>query len=218
MQVEIWSDVVCPWCYLGKRRFEQALESFGHRGEVEVVYRSFELDPSAAKGVSMPTVDLLARKYGMSVGQARDAQRQMERRAAEDGLDFRMDGLRSGNTRDAHRLLQLAKAHHLQAELAERLHRAYFSEQASIFDHASLAGLAVEVGLDRDEVLSVLASDEYGDAVDEDEAMARSLGASGVPFFVIDRRYGISGAQPAETIVHALDSAWADASSHEAAP
>jgi predicted DsbA family dithiol-disulfide isomerase len=218
MQVEIWSDVVCPWCYLGKRRFERALESFDHRGEVEVVYRSFELDPSAAKGVSTPTVDLLAGKYGMSVVQARDAQRQMERRAADDGLDFRMDGLRSGNTRDAHRLLQLAKARHRQAELAERLHRAYFSEQASIFDHSSLAGLAVEVGLDLDEVLSVLASDEYGDAVDEDEAMARSLGASGVPFFVIDRRYGISGAQPAETIVQALDRAWADAGSHETAP
>ncbi len=218
MQVEIWSDVVCPWCYLGKRRFERALESFDHRGEVEVVYRSFELDPSAAKGVTMPTVDLLASKYGMSVVQARDAQRQMERRAADDGLDFRMDGLRSGNTRDAHRLLQLAKARHRQAELAERLHRAYFSEQASIFDHSSLARLAVEAGLDRDEVLSVLASGEYGDAVDEDEAVARSLGASGVPFFVIDRRYGISGAQPAETIVQALDRAWADASSHEAAP
>lgn len=218
MQVEIWSDVVCPWCYLGKRRFERALESFDHRGEVEVVYRSFELDPSAAKGASIPTVDLLASKYGMSVEQAGDAQRQMERRAMQDGLDFRMDGLRSGNTRDAHRLLQLAKARHRQAELAERLHRAYFSEQASIFDHSSLTRLAVEVGLDRDEVLSVLTSDEFGDAVDDDEAMARSLGASGVPFFVIDRRYGISGAQPAETIVQMLDRAWADAGSHEASP
>lgn len=208
MQVEIWSDVVCPWCYLGKRRFERAMESFPHRDEVTVVYRSFELDPSAAPGVTTPTVGLLASKYGMSVQQANDAQRQMEQRAAADGLEFRMDGLLSGNTRDAHRLLQLAGARDRQAELAERLHRAYFTEQASIFEHSSLARLAVKAGLDRDEVLGVLASDDYGDAVDADEAMARALGATGVPFFVIDRRYGISGAQPAETIVEVLDRAW----------
>jgi predicted DsbA family dithiol-disulfide isomerase len=211
MQVEIWSDVVCPWCYLGKRRFERALGSFDHRDEVEVVYRSFELDPSAAPGVSTPTVELLASKYGMSVAQATAAQRQMEQRAAQDGLAFRMDGLRSGNTRDAHRLLQLARTHDRQAELAERLHRAYFIEQASVFDHASLAQLAVDAGLDRDEVLKVLAGEDYGDAVDADEAMARSLGANGVPFFVIDRRYGISGAQPTEVFAQALDRAWTDA-------
>lgn len=208
MQVEIWSDVVCPWCYLGKRRFEQALESFGHRDEVNVVYRSFELDPSAPPGVTTPTVELLANRYGMSVQRANDIQRQMEQRAAQDGLEFRMAGLRSGNTRDAHRLLQLAKAHGRQAELAERLHRAYFSEQKSVFDHSSLTELAVGAGLGRDDVLRVLASEEYGDAVDADEATARSLGANGVPFFVIDRRLGISGAQPAEAIAQILDRAW----------
>jgi predicted DsbA family dithiol-disulfide isomerase len=145
------------------------------------------------------------------VAQATAAQRQMEERAAQDGLEFRMDGLRSGNTRDAHRLLQLARTHDRQAELAERLHRAYFIEQASVFDHASLAQLAVDAGLDRDEVLKVLAGEDYGDAVDADEAMARSLGANGVPFFVIDRRYGISGAQPIEVFAQALDRAWTDA-------
>jgi predicted DsbA family dithiol-disulfide isomerase len=211
MQVEIWSDPVCPWCYLGKRRFERALESFGHRDEVTVVYRSFELDPSAPAGVTTPTVERLADKYGMTAGQADDAQRQMEQRAARDGLEFRMDGLRSGNTRDAHRLLHLAKAHGVQAELAERLHRAYFTEQASIFDHSSLTELAVEAGLDRDDVIRVLASQEYGDAVDTDEAMAQALGVNGVPLFVIDRRYGISGAQPPEVITRVLDQAWADA-------
>jgi predicted DsbA family dithiol-disulfide isomerase len=209
MQVEIWSDVVCPWCYLGKRRFERALESFDHRDDVTVVYRSFELDPSAPPGVTTPTVELLAGRFGMSVQQANDAQRQMEHRAAQDGLDFRMDGMRSGNTRDAHRLLHLAKAHDRQAKLTERLHRAHFSEQKSVFDHSSLTELAVEAGLDRDDVRKVLASEEYGDAVDADEAMARSLGANGVPFFVIDRRFGISGAQPAETIAQTLDRAWA---------
>jgi predicted DsbA family dithiol-disulfide isomerase len=210
MQVEIWSDVVCPWCYLGKRRFEKALESFAHRHEVEVVYRSFELDPWAVPGVTTPTVESLATKYGMSAEQAHAAQRQMEARAAQDGLTFHMEGLRSGNTHDAHRLLQLAKHRGLQAELTERLHQAYFTEQLSIFDHASLTDLAAEVGLDRDEAARVLASNEYDVEVQADEAMARSLGATGVPFFVIDRRYGISGAQPAETITEILDRAWAD--------
>jgi predicted DsbA family dithiol-disulfide isomerase len=134
----------------------------------------------------------------------------MEQHAAQDGLEFNMADLRSGNTRDAHRLLHLARAHGLQAELAERLHRAYFTEQASVFEHSSLAGLAAEVGLDRDAVLRVLSTDEYGDAVDADEATARSLGVSGVPFFAIDRRYGISGAQPADVIVATLERSWAE--------
>ena len=138
MQVEIWSDVVCPWCYLGKRYFEQALERFPHRDGVEVIYRSFELDPSAPPGVTTPTVETLAGKYGMGLEQAREAQRQMEQRAAQAGLTFRMEDLRSGNTRDAHRLLQMAGARGRGAELAERLHRAYFTDQASIFDHAHL--------------------------------------------------------------------------------
>jgi predicted DsbA family dithiol-disulfide isomerase len=210
MQVEIWSDVVCPWCYLGKRYFEQALERFPHRDEVEVIYRSFELDPSAAPGVTMPTVEALASKYGLGLEQAHEAQRQMERRAAQAGLTFRMEDLRSGNTRDAHRLLQLARARGRQAELAERLHRAYFTDQASIFDHASLAGFAADVGLDRDEALAVLAGDQYAQAVEADEQVAYSLGVTGVPFFVIDRRYGISGAQPAETITQVLDRVWAE--------
>jgi predicted DsbA family dithiol-disulfide isomerase len=210
MRVEIWSDVVCPWCYLGKRRFERALTSLPHGDDVDVVYRSFELDPTAEPGVTTPTVDLLAGRYGMSVEQAEDAQRQMEQRAAQDGLTFRMAGLRSGNTRDAHRLLQFAKERDLQPDLVERLHRAYFTEQASIFEHASLTELAADVGLDRDEVAAVLSGDAYGDAVDADEAMARSLGATGVPFFVVDRRYGISGAQPPETIAEVLERALSD--------
>ena len=210
MQVEIWSDVVCPWCYLGKRYFEQALERFPHRDEVEVIYRSFELDPSAPPGMTTPTVEALASKYGLGLEQAREAQRQMERRAAQAGLTFRMEDLRSGNTRDAHRLLQLARARGRQAELAERLHRAYFTDQASIFDRPSLAGFAADVGLDRDEALAVLASGEYGEAVEADEEVARSFGVSGVPFFVIDRRYGISGAQPTETITAVLERVWAE--------
>jgi len=209
MRVEIWSDVVCPWCYLGKRRFERALESFAHSDEVEVTYRSFELDPSVPRDVTTPTVGMLASKYGMSADQARDAQRQMEQRAAQDGLTFRMSDLRSGNTRDAHRLLHLAKDKDRQAELVERLHRGYFTDQLSIFDHAVLTRLAVEAGLDRNEAADVLASEEYGPAVETDEAMAASLGVTGVPFFVIDRRYAFSGAQPAEAMSQLLDEVWA---------
>jgi predicted DsbA family dithiol-disulfide isomerase len=211
MEVEIWSDVVCPWCYLGKRRFEQALAGFEHRDKVQVTYRSFQLDPAAPAGITRPTVEMLAQKYSMNAAQAEQAQRQMEERAAADGLTFRMSGLRSGNTRDAHRLLQLAKASGQQEQLMERLQRAYFTEQDSIFDHVSLTRLAAEAGLDRDDVTQVLDSDQYADHVDTDQAMAQALGATGVPLFVIDRRYGISGAQPPQTITSVLERAWAEA-------
>ena len=211
MQVEIWSDVVCPWCYLGKKRFERALADFEHADQVQVVYRSFELDPTAPEGVTTSTAERLAEKYGMSPSEADQAQRQMEERAAADGLTFRMAGLRSGNTRDAHRLLQLAKEAGLQGQLMERLHRAYFTDQESIFDHATLTRLATEVGLDRDDVAAVLASDQYTDHVETDEQMAQALGATGVPLFVIDRKYGISGAQPPETIASVLERVWDEA-------
>jgi predicted DsbA family dithiol-disulfide isomerase len=208
MQVEIWSDVVCPWCYLGKRRFETAVDGFAHRDEVSVIYRSFELDPSAPKDATTPTARMLASKYGLTDQQASDAQKQLVQRAAADGLTFRMDDLHSGNTADAHRLLHLAKARQRQPELVERLHRAYFTEQVPIFDHGELTRLAVEAGLDRGEVINVLATDEYGPAVDADEAQAVALGVTGVPFFVIDRRYAVSGAQPAATISQVLERAW----------
>jgi predicted DsbA family dithiol-disulfide isomerase len=210
MDVEIWTDVVCPWCYLGKKHFEEALSSFGHRDSVEVVYRSFELDGSAPRDGTQATVELLASKYGMSPEDAAAAQRQMEQRAAQVGLEFHLDGLRSGNTHDAHRLLQLAKSRQLQPALMERLHRAYFTEQMSVFDAESLTALAVDVGLDRDEVISLLAGDQYAAEVAADEDMARSIGVTGVPFFVIDRRYAVSGAQPADVIVASLEHGWAE--------
>ena len=213
MQVEIWSDVVCPWCYLGKRRFEQALAEFEHRDDVQVVYRSFELDPDAPAGATTPTVELLADKYGMSPAQASQAQREMEERAAGDGLTFRLGDLRRGNTRDAHRVIQLAKDRGRQEAVVERLHKAYFTDQDSVFDHEALTRLAVEAGLDGDEVASVLAGNAYSEHVDTDEEMARALGASGVPLFVIDRKYGVSGAQPADTISGVLERAWAESGS-----
>jgi len=211
MQVEIWSDVVCPWCYLGKRRFERALETFDHRDEVDVVYRSFELDPTAPAEATTPVVEVLASKYGMTRQQAEDMERQMEQRAANDGLTFRMEGILRGNTRDAHRLLHLARARGRQAEVLDRLQRAHFTDQDSIFDRGSLVRLAAEAGLDPDEAAKVLDSGEYTDEVIADEQTAQALGATGVPFFVIDRRYGISGAQPPEVISQALEQAWAEA-------
>jgi predicted DsbA family dithiol-disulfide isomerase len=217
MQVEIWSDVVCPWCYLGKRRFEQALSEFGHSGDVQVVYRSFELDPDAPTGTTTPTVELLADKYGMSPAQASQAQREMEERAAGDGLTFRMEGLRRGNTRDAHRLIQLAKDRGRQAEMVERLHRAYFTDEDSVFDPEALTRLAIDAGLDRDEVAEVVPRAASGDLDDTDVQLARARGATGVPLFVIDRKYGISGAQPASTITQVLERAWREAEPAERA-
>lgn len=211
MQVEIWSDVVCPWCYLGKRRFERALSQFEHGDDVQVVYRSFELDPAAPADVTTPALDVLADKYGMSPAQAQQAQREMTERAATDGLTFRMAGLRRGNTRDAHRLIQLAKDRGRQAEMVERLHRAYFTDEDSVFDHDALTRLAVDAGLDGDEAARVLASDAYDEHVSTDEAMAHAIGATGVPLFVIDRKYGISGAQPSAVITQVLERAWREA-------
>jgi predicted DsbA family dithiol-disulfide isomerase len=211
MDVEIWSDVVCPWCYLGKKYFDQAVSSFVHRSDVTVIYRSFELDPFADRDVTTPTVELLAEKYGMSPQQAADAQQQMVQRAAQAGLDFHLDGLRSGNSRDSHRLIQLAKTRGRQPEMVDRLHRAYFTEQRSIFDPASLTHLAADVGLAGDEVTSVLTSGDYTAEVEADESMARSIGVTGVPFFVLDRKFAVSGAQPPAVIAQALDHAWAAA-------
>jgi predicted DsbA family dithiol-disulfide isomerase len=210
MQVEIWSDVVCPWCYLGKRNFERALETVPFGDDVEVIYRSFELDPTAAREATSPTVDVLSSKYGMTPAQAEHAQLQMEQRAAAAGLTFRMSELRSGNTRDAHRIIHCAQRRGRQTELVEALHRAYFTEQRSIFDPASLTEIAVEAGLDRVEVVEVLDSDAYDVDVAEDEALAHSFGATGVPFFVIDRRYGVSGAQPVDALVQVLQRAWSE--------
>ena len=207
MKVEIWSDVVCPWCYVGKRRFETALARFPQREQVELVWRSFELDPAAPPSpeVGGGYAERLAAKYGRGVAQAQEMVDTMTQTAAAEGLDFRFDLSRPGNTFDAHRLLHLALAHGLQDPLKERLDRATFSEGLRVSDHAALTALAVEVGLPEGEVRDVLATDRYADAVRADEAQAAAHGISGVPFFVVDGRYGVSGAQPAETIEQVLD-------------
>jgi predicted DsbA family dithiol-disulfide isomerase len=211
LQVSIWSDIACPWCYVGKRRFEAALASFEHAADVEITWRSFELDPSAPR--VRPEEDhaqRLAAKYGMTVAQAQQRTDQLVELARIEGLTLDFKRIRPGNTFDAHRLLHLAHAHGLQSELKERLLRAYLSEGQPIGEHATLLSAAQDVGLDIDATQAVLSTDQYAADVRRDEAEARSLGISGVPCFVLAQRYAIEGAQPASHMKLALERAYAE--------
>lgn len=208
MDVEIWSDIACPWCYIGKRRFEAALAAFEHRDQVRVTWRSFELDPDAPAERPGDRAAHLAEKYGSSVEQARAMQQSMTDVAAGEGLEFRFDLARAGNTLDAHRIVHLAAAHGAQDAMEERLMRAYLGEGELISDAATLQRLATEVGLPEDEVREVLATDAYAAEVREDERTAAGLGISAVPFFVVDRAFGASGAQSPEILGSLLERAW----------
>jgi predicted DsbA family dithiol-disulfide isomerase len=210
MQVEVWSDVVCPWCYIGKRRLEAALERFPHRDDVDVVWRSFQLDPSIPEGDTQETLPALAAKYGASVEQMRANMTRVEQVAAEDGLEYHLAHGVSGNTSLAHELLHHAAEHGRQGELKERLLHAYFTEGRPVFDIDSLVSPATEVGLDAEEARAALTERRHRAAVAEDAATAQLLGATGVPFFVVDRRYGAAGAQPADLLLQILERAWAD--------
>jgi predicted DsbA family dithiol-disulfide isomerase len=207
VNVEIWSDIACPWCYVGKRRFEAALERFEHRDQVTVTWRSFELDPSAPSERPESGAEHLASKYGTSVEQARAMEQKMTDTAAGDGLDFRFDKLRLGNTFDAHRVVHLAQQHGLQDAMKERLMRAYLTEGRLIADHEVLLELAAEVGLPEAEVREVLLTERFADEVRDDERTAAGLGIHGVPFFVVDRKIAASGAQPPEVLVQLLEQA-----------
>jgi predicted DsbA family dithiol-disulfide isomerase len=209
MKVEIWSDVVCPWCYIGKRHFESALADFYHREEVEVVWRAFELDPTAPPVREGGYARRLGSKYGLGPAEAQAIIDKMTRTAARVGLDFRFHLARPGNTFDAHRLLHLAADRGSQDRLKERLLAATFTEGEPIGDHDALLRLCVEAGLDRDEVQRVLESDAYAEAVRRDEDTATEMGISGVPFFVIDRTFAVSGAQPSDVMGSVLERAWA---------
>jgi predicted DsbA family dithiol-disulfide isomerase len=208
VNVEIWSDIACPWCFIGKRRFEAALAEFEHRDEVIVTWRSFELDPDAPSERPGDRAVHLAAKYGSSVEQARAMQQQMTDVAAGEGLEFRFDIAREGSTFDAHRLLHLAAAHGRQDALEERLMRGYLGEGELMSDHAALLRMAVEVGLPEDEARDMLATDHYAAEVRDDERTASSLGITAVPFFVIDRQFGASGAQSPEVLLDLLRRGW----------
>ena len=206
MQVEIWSDVVCPWCYIGKRRFETALARFGERDQVEVRWRSFQLDPSAPALTQGTLTDRLAERMG-SHDAAVAANARVTVLAAAEGLRYRLDQARPGNTFDAHRLLHLAWERGLQDSAEERLFAAYFAEGEPVGDRDTLVRLLGEVGIDEEEARAVLEGERYGDEVNADQREAMALGATGVPFFVIDRRYGVPGAQSADVLLSALETA-----------
>ncbi|WP_437816298.1 DsbA family oxidoreductase [Sorangium sp. So ce1078] len=213
LRVDVWSDIACPWCYVGKRRLEAALARFPHRDAVEVVWRAFELDPTAKRvqDAEVSYAGRLARKYGTSVAKAEAMIRQMTEVAAADGLDFHFEKVRPGNTFDAHRVLHLAAERGAQDAAKERLLRAYMTEGEAIGEPEVLARLAGEAGLDSAEVREALAGDAFAAEVRADEAEARAIGITGVPFFAFGGRYGVSGAQPAEALLGVLQRAWDEA-------
>ena len=208
MRVDIWSDVVCPWCYVGKARFEKALGSFEHRDEVEVVFHSFELDPGYPKDKRGETnLQMLGRKYGMTAEAAREAEGRVAGLARAEGIGF--DSERPiGNTFDIHRVLRLGLDRGVQHELVSAVNEAYFAKARQVFDHDVMSEVAAGAGLDAGEVGKVLAGEDYSDEVRQDQARAGQLGINGVPFFVFDMALGVSGAQPTELFSQALNQAW----------
>jgi len=206
MRVDIWSDVICPWCYVGTARFTKALAGFGAKDQVEVVYRSFELDPSWPAGQTMPVLDMLASKYRLSAAEAEAAEGRVAGLARAEGLGFRTDRV-MGNTFDIHRVLHLGRAQGFQHHLLKAIYHAYFAAAEPVFEADTLAAVAETAGLDPDDVKQTLASDDFADEVREDERQARALGISGVPFFVFDGRLAVSGAQPAATFTEVLGEA-----------
>ncbi|GGD17220.1 DsbA family oxidoreductase [Nocardioides daphniae] len=212
MRIEIWSDVVCPWCYIGKRRLESALATFDHADDVEVVWRSYQLDPSAPKDEVVTTVEALGAKFPGGPAQVTEMHARTRGIAAEEGLEFG-DHSFHANTVDAHRVLHLALetgGPELQGQLKEALLHAHFVDNRHVGDARVLTEVATSVGLPADRVAAVLASEEYAASVADDVAQARAYGATGVPFFVVDAKYGISGAQPVEVFSQVLEQAWAD--------
>ena len=212
LRVDIWSDIACPWCYVGKRRIESALGRFPHSADVEIVWRSFELDPSAPReqDTSVPYTERLARKYRTTPAEAQKMIDRMTALARDDGLDFHFEKARPGNTFDAHRLLHLAATKGLQDALKERYFRAYLCEGEAIGSPETLVRLAAETGLDPELARATLASDAHASDVRADERQAAEMGIHGVPFFVLASRYAVSGAQPADLLLQAITKAWSD--------
>jgi predicted DsbA family dithiol-disulfide isomerase len=208
VKIDIWADLVCPYCYLGKARFEAALADFPHRDEVEVAWHSFELDRQAEPVVEGSLADLLAEKYGLTHDEAVARQESLAEQARELGLDFDWRAARRGNTFDAHRVLHLAAESGQADAVLDRLMRGYFAEGEAIGDRGTLVRLATEVGLDADSVRAMLESDDYGNHVRSDQATAAMIGIQGVPYVVLDRKYGVSGAQPVPVFAQAVQQAW----------
>ena len=208
LQVELWSDVAGPFCWLGKRRFELALDSFEHADEVRVAWKSFQLDPSTRTDPAIRSHERVAKKYGIPPEQARKNHERLAAAGRAVGLSYDFDRIVVANTFDAHRLLQLAGAKGKHDEAEERLFRAYFSEGKNVDDRATLLELGVEIGLDPETTAAALAGSAYADAVRADITEASELGITGVPFYVVDRTWAISGAQEPDTFLQALRDIW----------
>ncbi|PKR77298.1 disulfide bond formation protein DsbA [Halalkalibacillus sediminis] len=205
MKIEVWSDVVCPFCYIGKRRLERALSDFAHSKEVDVEFKSFQLDSNAEKNTNQNIHEMLANKYGVSYEKGKEMNESMAMQAKEEGLDFHFDQVIPTNTEDAHRLSQYAKQQGKMYKFMERVMKAYFTEGKDVGEHQILADLAEEVGLDKKESLQVLAEGHYKGAVVGDQQLAQQLGVQGVPFFVFNEKYALSGAQPTESFKEVLE-------------
>jgi predicted DsbA family dithiol-disulfide isomerase len=212
MQIEIWSDVICPWCYIGKRRFEMALASFAQRESVQLVWRSFELDPNAPRQRPGTLEEMLARKYRVSLQEAAAMNARVTALAKDVGLEYRLTNARPGNTFDAHRLLHFADSRQLGDRATERIMHAYFSESLPVSDRAALARLAPEFGIAESEALEMLESDAYSTAVRADETRAAAFGVTGVPYFLFDEKTAITGAQPVEAFAEALQQSGTESS------
>ncbi|MDF8264508.1 DsbA family oxidoreductase [Luteipulveratus flavus] len=210
MIIDAWSDIVCPFCHIGRRHLELALEQFEHADEVEVVWHSFELDPQAPATTEGPHLEAIARKYGAPVAEVEAQHRLMAQQAAAVGLDFQWEQIRGGSSHDAHRVIHYARSLDLEQPVTERIMRGWYSEGRAIGDRPTLVDLAVEGGLDRAGVTEMLESDAFGIDVRTDEATARQIGIQAVPAFVLDRKYLVSGAQPVETFLAGLQQAYDD--------
>lgn len=208
MQIEVWSDVICPWCYIGKRKLEMALAKFPHWEQVQLVWRSYELDRDAPRLPSVTLNEMLAQKYGVTQQEAAAMNARVTAAAKEVGLDYHLERARPGNTFDAHRLLHFAASRQLDDAASERLMRGYFSESLAVGDCEALAKLAPEFGIPEHEARALLESDAYANDVRADEARATDFGITGVPCFVIDERIVITGAQPVEVFADTLRQAW----------
>ena len=209
MKIEVWSDFVCPFCYIGKRRLEMALDQFPHKNEVDVEFKSFELDPNSPVYSGKSIHEALASKYGMSIEQAKQSNEQIGQQAASVGLTFNFEDMKPTNTFDAHRLAKFAKAHGKEKVVTESLLHSYFTESKNLSELETLADIAEAVGLDRQEALQVLNDKAlYANDVRIDEGIAQQYGVTGVPYFIVNQKYAISGAQPLETFVSALQQVW----------
>lgn len=210
LQVEIWSDVICPFCYIGKRKFEKALEQFPYRDNINVIWKSFQLDPFAVTDPTLNTMEHLSRKKGWSAKQTNDSTAYITGMAKQAGLDYHFEKAIVANSFNAHRLSHLAKKYGKQNELEEKLFAAYFTEGKNTDDYDTLLQMGISVGLDEKEVSEVLKTDAYSDEVKHDIAHANQIDVRGVPYFLIDDKYAISGAQDEAIFLQTLNKAYSE--------